>query len=69
MKIQLIDVKPNGSATYRVDNRLYEHKMAVTIKMIREANEDYKGSISDAKIEKHLKPTIAKFHPLKTRLI
>ena len=69
MTIQLIDVKHNGNATYRADGRLFEHKMAVTTKMIKEANPDFNGSLADAKLTTHLEPTIAKFHVLKTRSI
>lgn len=67
MTIQLIDINRSGHATYRADGRLFEHKMAVSTSMIREANEDFKGSLGDAKIGTHIAKTIAKFHVLKTR--
>lgn len=67
MTIQLIHINRCGYATYLADGRLYEHKMAITTKMIKEANPDFKGSLADAKFTTHLEPTIAKFHVLKTR--
>ncbi len=67
MTIQLIDIKRNGFATYLADGRLYKHHMQVSTSMIREANEGFKGSLGDAKFDTHIEPTIAKFHPLKTR--
>jgi len=69
MTIQLIHINRCGNATYRTDGRLFEHKMAVTTKMIKEANPYFNGSLADAKFTTHLEPTIAKFHVLKTRSI
>lgn len=67
MTIQLIDIKRNGFATYLADGRLYKHHMQISTSMIKEANPCFEGSLGDAKFDTHLEPTIAKFHPLKTR--
>jgi len=67
MTVQLIDINRSGHATYRVDNRLYLERMLVSTKMIQEVNPDFKGSLGDAKFDTHIEPTIAKFHPFKTR--
>lgn len=67
MTVQLIDINRSGHATYRVNGSAYLEKMAISTKMIQEVNPDFKGSLGDAKFDTHIEPTIAKFHPFKTR--
>lgn len=62
MTIQILDVKRNGFASYRVNNRMCVHQMMLSTSMIQEANEDFKGSLGDAKIGTHIAKTIEKFH-------
>lgn len=62
MTIQILDIKRNGIATYRANDRLHVHQMRISTSMVREANEDFKGSLGDAKIGTHIAKTIQKFH-------
>ena len=68
MTIQILDIKRNGFATYRTDNRLHEYHMLVSTTMVREANKDFNGSLGDAKIGTHISKTIAKFHEKNERV-
>jgi hypothetical protein len=60
--IQLLDIDRQGSAIYRYNGRMLTHHMRLTTAMIKEANEDFEGSLADAKIGTHILKTIEKFH-------
>ena len=47
MTIQILDIKRNGIATYRANDRLHVHQMRLSTSMVREANEDFKGSLGE----------------------
>lgn len=62
MQIKILDIDMRGCAYYKVDNWQTKYYLKLTIKMIKEANEGFTGSYSQAKLEQHIKPTIQKFH-------
>lgn len=62
MTVQLLDITRQGSAKYRYNGRMQTHHMRVSTAMIKEANQDFEGSLADAKIGTHILNTIQKFH-------